>query len=999
MLRYTVKLEEENIKREEIVWSEKYVSPDLSTISGVTSQKYHLGEDDFIAASIGSNTNFSRLNVSTTDVTRNGFIVVKGKEYRIMTAKTSTVTSSTIRYIEVNGVYYYVTGNTVTVHNHLTSDWSNPNKPKVIEGDVTGSVIDNKIVKLDTIFWIEDDKVTIDGNTYFFDRYDKSEYTGLKYYEEGRSLSAQEVTPCDGIMTNYFDNSSDYIYVTKFSLTKNDDKLIEYDRIGYCTYFYYVYFKDNYCPVRRVKDGDDYKYECYVPKRLIDDDYTGDEYSAITVSAEGDLPTRISQLKSCDAYIAINGVNFKVDYTLQNANTGDELAIYAIDDTHNIKTGDKLTLSYSDEGGTVFPVYTSGSPFVMYDNAKYPLEDNIADTVKINGVEYDISYPFGKTEGSNALVVVDDEEIPMKIINGGTKLERNGYIIVDGVNSATTQTYNIKSYSGVTIGGNVYRVTEYGDNGKCITPDMPMKNEFLVTSVVGSSLYICEPSLNNIEYSQDFIDEMAGYMCDMYAERDDVTISSKNRAFGIREITPSVAKTFLSGATSSNDFYNVFDDLTLFANSGYIQIDLPFTMNVANNTMQDDIVERDFFEAEKEKAINPIVDMEKDVYEPVFMDGTYSGSTTHFSDIRDIEVNLHFRTRDMSSWKVNDGNENVMVSGISDNWFCTDYYPYKQIISGSASGANIVMNSSDIVGLLYFDNDDVFYQKDNVAKSFLRFSYYDSPDPNTQSLMCTSTVFMNEHILYKNFVDNSRKNIDDYGMIQEQVIKIDDEGNIVIGEIDDEVSGSSVNRISVYSEYLGKHDPNRTSYVPDDVHIDESKRVSSKFVITNKYATDTSSEGFYLYIFREYSENLHPKPIYMKVEFNHAGIGRTIPFIVPMRWESGETESDNKVYPVSALTLSGDDLTYLKDGYPLTYVYAQTYIPLYAVYDFINKRYVYVFDDRYVTKDGDNVILNLFELKVMDENTASEKERGQVRNGNVERANININTRQFSDNI
>jgi hypothetical protein len=60
---------------------------------------------------------------------------------------------------------------------------------------------------------------------------------------------------------------------------------------------------------------------------------------------------------------------------------------------------------------------------------------------------------------------------------------------------------------------------------------------------------------------------------------------------------------------------------------------------------------------------------------------------------------------------------------------------------------------------------------------------------------------------------------------------------------------------------------------------------------------------------------------------------------------------------------------------------------------------VYVFDDRYVKKDNDNVILNLFELKVKNENTASEKERKQVRNGNIERANINVNTKQFSDNI
>ncbi len=104
--------------------------------------------------------------------------------------------------------------------------------------------------------------------------------------------------------------------------------------------------------------------------------------------------------------------------------------------------------------------------------------------------------------------MTDDEKIPMKIMNNETKLERQGLIVVSGSSAATIQTYSIKSYSGVTIGGNVYRVTEYGDNGKCITPDMPMKNEFLVTSVVGSSLYICEPSLNSIEYSQDFIDEM-----------------------------------------------------------------------------------------------------------------------------------------------------------------------------------------------------------------------------------------------------------------------------------------------------------------------------------------------------------------------------------------------------------------------------------------------------------------------------------------------------------
>ena len=148
-------------------------------------------------------------------------------------------------------------------------------------------------------------------------------------------------------------------------------------------------------------------------------------------------------------------------------------------------------------------------------------------------------------------------------------------------------------------------------------------------------------------------------------------------------------------------------------------------------------------------------------------------------------------------------------------------------------------------------------------------------------------------------------------------------------------------------------------------------------MVDNKYVTEASSEGFYLYIFREYSENLHPKPIYMKVEFNHAGIGKMIPFLIPMKWKKHEhknvdgTQREtviNKVSPLKAYNfseMSNEDLDEFKKGFPLSYVYAQTYIPLYAVYDFINKEYGYVFDSRYVTQDKDGILnLNLFEMKI-----------------------------------
>ena len=124
-----------------------------------------------------------------------------------------------------------------------------------------------------------------------------------------------------------------------------------------------------------------------------------------------------------------------------------------------------------------------------------------------------------------------------------------------------------------------------------------------------------------------------------------------------------------------------------------------------------------------------------------------------------------------------------------------------------------------------------------------------------------------------------------------------------------------------------------------------------------------------------------------------------------MHWSGNTTDRDgeayNKMYPQSALTLANNsDLEELKKGMPLSYVYAQTYIPLYAVYDFINKEYAYVFDSRYVkVKDG-VINLNLFEMKIMDESQqqTSDAEQEDIMHNMQRRAIININKEQFNIN-
>ena len=111
MLKYSVKLTNDNIKQEEVVWREKYLAPSLSFVSGVTSQGYHLEKQDKIAASNTiSHTPNSILSIETENVTRQGFIVIKDKEYKIESDNYhDNVLNANINYsyVFLNGKYYY----------------------------------------------------------------------------------------------------------------------------------------------------------------------------------------------------------------------------------------------------------------------------------------------------------------------------------------------------------------------------------------------------------------------------------------------------------------------------------------------------------------------------------------------------------------------------------------------------------------------------------------------------------------------------------------------------------------------------------------------------------------------------------------------------------------------------------------------------------------------------------------------------------------------------
>lgn len=311
---------------------------------------------------------------------------------------------------------------------------------------------------------------------------------------------------------------------------------------------------------------------------------------------------------------------------------------------------------------------------------------------------------------------------------------------------------------------------------------LPNRYTFIITEIIGNSLYICEPFINTTDFTDDFDRFISEEICrDVVEKQSTFDLQVKNKVLGEEEITEDLAFRSSETPKSSSDFYDLFKDLKIYVDSGYIHIPLSLNMNVADNIQQDDIVTRDFFEDQKKKAINPIVDMEKDIYTPKFIygyydsdgtikrDGKYQGSRTIFKQIYKINLNFHFRTRNLQSWKVNDGYNQLNYSADTanpsvDNWFITDFYPYRDILSESG---DTLQQTSDLMGLLYFTNDDIYYQRSKVAKSFARVSFYDSTDPQTQSLLATSCIFVDEHKLFKKYIDNSRKNLYEFGIVTE----------------------------------------------------------------------------------------------------------------------------------------------------------------------------------------------------------------------------------------
>lgn len=277
------------------------------------------------------------------------------------------------------------------------------------------------------------------------------------------------------------------------------------------------------------------------------------------------------------------------------------------------------------------------------------------------------------------------------------------------------------------------------------------------------------------------------------------------------------------------------ESISILRDSNFMNLGLTFEQDYdAKRMFQEYQVNELFVKKVKDSIIPDFIDLEKVKYAPAFIET----STTATYLATGLTFNLHFRTRVQGVnkytfedvWHLNDETETWNGNGLNETVKFSDLYENPDFV-----------NSSNLIGFLGFTDDDIYNQKNRVKQTFIRLSFYDSIDPLTQNLLYYSTIFLDSGDLFGKYV--KRK-----AWLEEEDTRYD--------HLEDPVVWS----------------PTATT--------DPCSAVTCQLIVNDEYDMTRSGEGFNLYLFRQDAplEN-DVQTIYMKVEFNHAGIGRTVPLI------------------------------------------------------------------------------------------------------------------------
>ena len=536
-------------------------------------------------------------------------------------------------------------------------------------------------------------------------------------------------------------------------------------------------------------------------------------------------------------------------------------------------------------------------------------------------------------------------------------------------------------------------------------------------------------------------------------------------------------------------------------------VKIPISQKFENDLFHNDMIQKNFVDKAVANAINPIIDMEKDVYTPAIQKEVGEQVNAEYDDCFKIIFNLHFLE-----------HRDTMKNGQKEKWVCDknsywngtrvlekeyvvdeyetdekykkenkkvidlkgrvynydiehgeiskvgkyDYFSYYGVVPTEKPSARNVDGfdnpnnkesndynienyeeykklrdervklteyQSDLLSYLGFDNNDVKYQKSKLKKSFLRISFYDSDNIGNQNLLHTATIFLDSGDLFAKYIKNIETE-DEYKatstviaqkspeisfpkdsiLTSSEYKKLDDENRkkcVVNGELLAVIGGSSSDEenytvydkvgMAVNREPMRKKALDKDNDFGDDIDELERLRMSSQITVTDKNSSKRSSEGFYFYTYKTNDNGVYPSDIYMRVEFNHAGYGRVIPFMMPYIRKSEEklkenspgyeryTATDRKdkiktfddiCYDWSEIDIDkGIEDKHLKDdsdiGYSAVRYMKYCHIKWKYRYDKHTQKHIYYLDpDVYGTgvtsdnKHGNNIILNLYEGKI-----------------------------------
>lgn len=358
------------------------------------------------------------------------------------------------------------------------------------------------------------------------------------------------------------------------------------------------------------------------------------------------------------------------------------------------------------------------------------------------------------------------------------------YTFLMKMNKVENNRYDFSSYDLLNTIHDIYILTDEGEEitlANCLVPLMEYGEDDKM-----SLIWSYDPH-------NDDEDEIAEYIKENF---NNITFWSKNDIF----------LEYVENEIKLKRNVNVYKTI------GDVTVNIPFNDTPDINLQQQDIFNDFLLNEIAEEHTNDIVDMEKQIFVPVF-----KTDNEKYDDVRKIKFNIKLKQRGDYPNDIIETTKAWVDNDVRDNWVNENIIPY-----------------NDVLGYWGFTDEDVKYQKNALKKSFIRLSFYDTNKRSTQSLLYYCTLFIDSGRLYGKYMNNVNS-----GITTDVVYKI--------------------------KEVNGK-----------DLTLN-----GSMFVVDNSDTTQ-SSEGFYLYLFPSLCKGKTPTTIYMKVEFNHAKFGATIPLITAL---------------------------------------------------------------------------------------------------------------------